>query len=309
MQALFDIILPVFVVIGLGYFFAATKVLGESAVDGIVAFAQNIAIPVLLFRAISQIDISASFSWPIVLSYYIGTLATFVAGYFGARLLFGRGKIDAIAIGFCCFFSNTVMLGLPITERAFGPDALAGNYAIIALHAPLCYLLGVSAMELARDTASSGPQKALRVLNAMLHNPFAIGIALGLFVNVTGLPLPGTVIAGLELVRQAALPAALFGLGGILFRYRPEGDGRTIMVICAVSLILQPSMVYLLGKTFGLDVAALRSAVLTAAMAPGVNTYVFAHMYGAAQRVVASSVLFATAASILTIWVWLLILP
>jgi len=48
--------------------------------------------------------------------------------------------------------------------------------------------------------------------------------------------------------------------------------------------------------------------VLTAAMAPGVNTYLFADMYGRARRVAASSVLFGTAGSILTIWVWLAVL-
>jgi predicted permease len=32
-------------------------------------------------------------------------------------------------------------------------------------------------------------------------------------------------------------------------------------------------------------------------------------MYGAARRVAASSVLFATAGSIVTIWLWLAILP
>ena len=44
-------------------------------------------------------------------------------------------------------------------------------------------------------------------------------------------------------------------------------------------------------------------------MAPGVNTYVFANMYGKAKRVAASSVLFGTALSIVSVWVWLAVLP
>jgi malonate transporter and related proteins len=40
-------------------------------------------------------------------------------------------------------------------------------------------------------------------------------------------------------------------------------------------------------------------------MAPGVNAYVFANMYGTAKRVAASSVLLGTAGSILTVWIWL----
>jgi hypothetical protein len=44
-------------------------------------------------------------------------------------------------------------------------------------------------------------------------------------------------------------------------------------------------------------------------MAPGINAYVFANMYGAARRVAASAVLIATATSILSVWVWLALLP
>ena len=58
-----------------------------------------------------------------------------------------------------------------------------------------------------------------------------------------------------------------------------------------------------------LDTAGLRSAVMTAAMAPGVNAFLFANLYGVAKRVAASTVLIATALSIATIWVWLQILP
>ena len=107
-----------------------------------------------------------------------------------------------------------------------------------------------------------------------------------------------------------AIPAALFGLGGVLIRYRPDGDRMTIAMICAVSLILHPGVVYVLARfVFGLDTTGLRSAVMTAAMAPGVNAYMFASLYGVAMRVAASSVLVATALSILTVWGWLQILP
>ena len=44
-------------------------------------------------------------------------------------------------------------------------------------------------------------------------------------------------------------------------------------------------------------------------MAPGVNAFLFANLYGVAKRVAASTVLIATALSIGTVWVWLSILP
>ncbi len=74
--------------------------------------------------------------------------------------------------------------------------------------------------------------------------------------------------------------------------------------------VLHPAITWGLGtQVFDLTTAQLRSAVLTGAMAPGVNAYLFANSYGAAKRVAASSVLLATLISVLTIPVWLQMLP
>ena len=51
------------------------------------------------------------------------------------------------------------MLGLPITERAYGEEALRHNYAIVSVHAPFCYFLGITVMELVRSTEKSISKK------------------------------------------------------------------------------------------------------------------------------------------------------
>lgn len=309
MQALIEVILPVFLVIGFGYAAVALKLFSDSAVDGLMSFTQNFAIPCLLFRAISTLDLGGTFDFALLGSFYLGATAGFVAGLFGARLIFGRPWEDSVAIGFACLFSNSLLLGLPITERAYGADALEANYAIVALHAPFCYGLGIIVMELVRNRGGGVLAVGAKVSRAMFSNALVIGIALGFAVNLSGVTLPEPLTDGVDLMVQAALPAALFGLGGVLVRYRPEGDLRTVAYICAVSLILHPAVVWSMGSLTGLDREAFRSAVITAAMAPGINSYVFANMYGVARRVAASAVLAGTALSILSVWVWLSLLP
>ncbi|MDO5604590.1 MAG: AEC family transporter [Paracoccus sp. (in: a-proteobacteria)] len=313
MTALFDVVLPVFLVIGFGYVVAWRGLLSETAVEGVMRFAQSFALPVLLFQSIARLDLSADFNIPMLLAFYTGAFASFGIGVAGARWL-GRPPEDAVAIGFACLFSNSVLLGIPITERAYGPEALAANWMIIAVHSPLLYTFGITVMEFtrARGQNLSVGRVALRALTGVLRTPLVIGIIAGLVMNIllsAGLILPGGFWEAVRMLATAALPAALFALGGILFRYRPEGDSRAIALCCAASLILHPVVTYGLGRTFGLEVPALRSAVLTAAMAPGVNAYLFASIYGVAKRVAASTVLVATAVSILTISVWLEILP
>ena len=309
MAALIDVILPVFLVVGFGYLAAWRRLFSEAEVDGLMHFAQGFAIPCLLFRAIYQLDLSQHFDVALLAIFYTGALTGFFLGLLGARYLFHRPWEDSVAIGFIGLFSNTVLLGLPITERAYGRDALTANYMIIAFHAPFGYLVGLTAMEIVRNRGGGVVATARQILHAVFSNALVLGILLGAVFNLGGVPLPGVATDALDLIIRAALPVALFGLGGVLYRYRPEGDRATIAYISAVSLIVHPVIVYTLGRFAHLDTASLRSAVLTAGVAPGVNAYLFANMYGVAKRVAASSVLIATALTTLSMWVWLSILP
>jgi predicted permease len=163
-------------------------------------------------------------------------------------------------------------------------------------------------MEITRNRGKSPLMMARGVASAMFRNALVIAILLGFVVNLGNLPIPGVVDEALSLVIRAALPAALFALGGVLFQYKPEGDLRTIGMVCVIALVLHPALVWGIGTGLSLPADAFRSGVLTAAMAPGFNSYIFADMYGRARRVAASSVLLATLASILTVWVWLILL-
>jgi len=311
MNALLDVILPVFLILGAGYVAAWRKIVDAAAIDGVMKFAQNFAVPALLFRSMSKLDLAQSFDLGLLLSFYVGALTAGALGYFGARYFFARPPADALAIAFVATFSNTLLLGLPITERAYGAEALAGNYAIIAIHSPLLYAIGISLMEIIRSKGQGLAKLALtrRVVKSILSQPMVIGILAGFAVNLSGLPLPGVVASAVDMMVRAAIPAALFGLGGVLLRYRPEGDMKTIAFVSLLTLIIHPMITFGLGHFFKLDVDQMRSAVVTAAMAPGVNAFLFANMYGVAKRVAASTVLLTTAGTIVTAWAWLHILP
>ncbi|QUJ77314.1 AEC family transporter [Sulfitobacter albidus] len=308
MQTLLEVILPVFLVIGFGYVSVWRGWFPVSGVDGVLKFAQSFAVPCLLFQAIANLDLGASFNAGLLISFYAGAAICFALGMIGARVLFGREWEDCVAIGFCCLFSNSVLLGLPISERAYGADALTGNYMIIAVHSPFCYGLGITVMEIVKGRGQGALAMTRSVGNAMFHNPLVIGIMAGFAVNFSGIALPGVIDDALSLIVRAALPAALFALGGVLIQYRPEGDMKAIAMVCAIALLVHPSLVWLFGGALDVPDELFRAGVLTAAMAPGFNAYIFANMYGRGRRVAASSVLIATASSILTVWVWLGIL-
>ncbi|MGR3760083.1 AEC family transporter [Roseobacteraceae bacterium NS-SX3] len=307
-QSLIYVILPVFLVVGAGYLATRQGMFRQDHIDGLMKFTQGFAIPCLLFRAIATLDLSAGFDPRLLISFYTGAAACFTLGLFGARLIFKRDWEDCVAIGFCCLFSNSVLLGLPITERAYGAGNLTGNYAIIAFHSPFCYGVGITVMEIVRNRGAGGLRTGRAVLTAMFRNVLILGIALGFIVNLWGLTIPEPVDEALKLLIRAALPGALFALGGLLVKYRPEGDLRAIAFVCFTSLMIHPAIVWTLGSALAVPPDLFRSGVLNAAMAPGVNAYIFANMYGRAKRVAASSVLIATGSCIFTVWFWLLML-
>jgi predicted permease len=309
MQALLDVILPVFFVVGLGYVVVWRKVFSTAAVDGLMTYTQNFAIPCLLFMALIKIDLGQAYSFRLMGSYYIGAASGFALGFLGARYIFKRSAEDSVAIGFVSLFSNSVMMGLAITERAYGVDALVANFAIVSLHAPFCYFVGITAMEIAKSDGDSIAQVAQNVGKSMMKNALFIAILLGLLVNITDVTLPKAFLEGTNMVATTALPAALFGMGGVLYQYRPEGDFGAIAWVVGISLLVHPAIVWSLGQLWDVSISELRSAVLTSAMAPGINCYIFASMYNRAKRVAASGVLIATALSVLTIWCWLQVLP
>ena len=309
MSALLDVIIPVFLIIGFGYCTVWARLFSIDTIDGLMKFSQNFAIPVLLFNAIAKVDLVNIFDFNLFFSFYIGATAGFLIGFLGSHYLFKRSLEDSVAIGFCCLFSNTVMLGLPITERAYGQDALQHNFAIVSIHAPFCYFLGITVMELVKSSEKSISKKSMIIFKAMFSNALVVGIVLGFFVNISGINLAKSIQASIDMITAVALPAALFGMGGILYQYRPEGDIGPITMVCLVSLLVHPAIVCITGKNLELTDMQLRSAVITAAMAPGINTYVFANMYGRAKRVASTGVLLSTALSIGTVWVWLNFLP
>ncbi|MBT0958907.1 AEC family transporter [Alphaproteobacteria bacterium KMM 3653] len=312
MNDLLGVILPVFLVIGFGYLAVWRGWMTDDWTAGLMKFSQGFAIPCLLFTAAATLDLQAELDPLLLIAFYSGSTFGFVSGSLAAYYIFKRPAEDAVVIGFACLFANSLLLGLPITERAFGADALAPNYAIIAFHAMFCYTLGITTMELIRSRSGerqSLAQTAGKVLKAIFSNSLMIAILLGFAVNLSGLAVPTAIQDSIDLVGRSALPTALFALGGTLFLYRPEGDARVIAMICVITLMVHPAIVWTLAHVFDLSTGQLRSGVVTAAMAPGVNAYIFANIYGRAKRVAASAVLIATALSVFSSAFWLYVLP
>jgi predicted permease len=305
MLGVLEVVLPVFLVVGAGYAAVRSGLFPNLAVDGLLVYTQSFAVPVLLFSALYRLDLHASFDLSLLASYYAGSVICFALAGVLALKVFHRRPGESIAIAFAALFPNTVLLGLPIATRAYGADALAPYFAIIALHAPFCYLLGITAMEFARADGRGPAATAVATAKAMFRNALMIGVMLGLAANLAGIRVPEAAMAAVGMVSASALPTALFALGGVLTRYAIRSALGEAGMVTFISLMVHPAIGFVLAtQVYDLSVDYVRAVVVLAAMAPGINAYVFANMYSRAVDVAASTVLIATGVSVLSVAFW-----
>ena len=309
MLTIFNIVLPVFLVVGAGYAAARFNMIAATSVDALMKFAQNYGIPCLLFLSIYRLDLGVVFDVELLASFYIGAGICFFLGVIGARKIFSRRPGESISIGFAALFSNSVLLGLAVTESAYGLGALGPNYLLIAFHAPFCFFIGITAMELARADGRSKADTARIALLAMFKSPITVACGLGFAFNLTNLPLPEAVGQAGDLLARSGLPLALFGLGGVISRYKITAALGEAGFVTVISTMIHPAITYVLGvHVFAMSDEFTRSAVIMAAMAPGVNAYVFASMYDRAIGAVATTVIISTLVCVATasFWLWML---
>jgi len=261
--SVFLTILPVFLVLGAGYFVGRIKYLPDSVADGLNTYAVKLAVPVLLFMAMYRLDLAQAF--------HIGMLISFYAG-------------EAVAVGFCAVFSNTVLIGLPIAQLAFGEGIMTQVFGIIALHASFLYSMGMTTMEY----------------------PLMVGIIAGLLMNLSSIELFAQLEQALEMIRTTAIPVALIGIGIALNRYKISSAIPETMMVTVLALGFHPAIAFLLSHyVFELEAIYVQAAVLLAAMPPGMNIYIFANLYNRALGLSASVLVITNFISIFTIPIWL----
>ena len=309
MLSILNVILPVFALMMLGNLAVRFKLFPTEGVRGLVMFVNNFATPCLLFQALATADFSATFNFSVIGPFYVGAVSVFTIGAILAVKLFGDRPGEGVSSGFAAMFTNTVLIGIPIMTRAYGPEALPTTFSIIAFHASVLITMGMLVMELVRRDGAPLHKALWVALIRIVSNPLLWGIVLGAAVNISGLKLVEPVEAFIAMMAAAVTPAALFGLGGALNEYKLSENWAQSLTMSALKLIVQPLIAYvIMVPIMQVDHEFARYGVLLAAMPSGINAYVFASYYNRGINVATNTVLISTVLSVLTVSAWLYIL-
>jgi len=309
MLAILIVIAPIFALMGFGYLAVRFRLFPADGIKGLIAFVNNFATPCLLFHSLLTSDFSTAFNIGIIGPYYLGALICFVLGIVIALKAFGNRPGEAVSVGFSGMFTNTVLVGLPVMQRAYGVDALPVVLSIIGLHGAILLTTGMITIELMRRDGASLGKTMLVAVRRVGSNPLIWGIAAGLIGYFSGLTLVEPADAFFSMMGQAVVPAALFGIGGALNEFKLSDNWKQALVASVIKLIVHPAIAYVLMiwvLHVPMDIA--RYGILLSAMPAGVNVYVFATYYNRGVSVAANTILIATMASAVTISGWLYIL-
>lgn len=299
MGVLLGIIGPVFALIAMGAVAMRVKLLDLPALKGMTDFVFYAAMPALLFLSIGGApplrlaDLAASF--------LAGALLLFaVAVLLGRTVL--RARLAASSVfALNCVFGNTVMLGIPIVDAAYGREGVANLLAVVAFHS--AFLLPLATILIEADTGTGrGPLGVLRAaLPGILRNPVIVTMALALSWRLTGWPIPGAVQRFLGLLGAAGPPLALFCLGASL--PKPEGwsDLKEVLLGGLLKLFAMPALVALLAHLAGVTGLGFKVVVIASAMPTGANAFMLARRFATMAEASASTVVATTAVSVVTL--------
>ncbi|TMN92191.1 transporter [Pseudoalteromonas phenolica] len=297
-----DILFPLIFVVTAGFICAKIKFLSSVHFEGLRTFIFNLAIPIFLFLSMYKADLQQALSLNLLLSFYLPVVLVYFALCIAFKALGKLSLAESAVLSLSGCYSNTVLVGLPIIIMAFGEHYGALVFMVITFHSALLFALTFA--------LSSNVKGSLgELLKPLLLNPVVLSISLGIVANTMSVPLPTTLINGLDLLSEPAIAGALFVLGASLNQYSVKEAWKGALIISVIKLGLLPAAVFSFATwAFNLPTAHVAVVTLMAASPLGVNAYLVARQLRVKQDVAASSVVLSTLLSVFTLSMWLLTL-
>ncbi len=284
MQAILNVILPVFGIILTGYFAGRSKMLGPESSEALNKFCYWFALPAILFLGPARVPLDQVLNLPFIATFMGGVaIAWLIALAVGVTAFRDRPAVTALAL-LSGTFSNAGYMGIPLFLAAYGPQGVLP--AVIATMSYTVLLVGTTVVIVEADLAGKGGGvAALRnVLRGLAKSPLVVAPLLGLAWNMGGIALPKPVSNFGDLMGASAGPAALFAIG-LFLSTRSLGTlagGKKLAEVgwlVYVKLIVQPLATWWLAGVFELDAYWRSAAVILAALPSASLCFVLALQY------------------------------
>ena len=284
-QKLFEVLFPVFFVVGIGYYLGKKNPKIDTTF--ITNFAANVGTPAMIIYALTStgttFELFKSYFW-----YYLIAITSF--SLIGIIFLFLLNTKDIIRELPPLIMPNTGNMGLPICLFAYGSQGLGVAAAISALIILSHFTLGVFLADRKFN------------INVILKSPAFYTIIISIFLLYYEIQTPVFIENTTFLLMYATIFLILMSLGIALTRFKVFSFKKAL--VCSIArVILGPIIGFLLIRYFNLSGFAAGVLLIQCSMPSAVLNYLVASIYSPKKITdsVASTIVVSTVMSFITI--------
>jgi hypothetical protein len=296
-------IVPIFSLVALGLIARREGFLPEAFMGPANRLVYYLAIPAMIFRAISKASLSLQFN-AVVLGLTLGALITlFLLCWAASRLFRLPVKIRSAFIQ-CSFHGNLGYIGLAVAFYYLGADGLARASLLAAFVMILQNFLAVIVLQTHRqEGAAEGRMR--NFFGKIAANPVIVSAFAAILYSGTGLPMPLIIDRSLQILSGLALPMALLIIGGSLSMQRMRERMAAVAGTCFLKLLLLPGLGFLLFRFTGQQPGDYLPAIILLASPTATIAYVMAREMDADADFAVAAISATTLFSAITFVFWL----
>jgi malonate transporter and related proteins len=300
MTTIFLALLPVFIVILIGFGLRRSGVIGEAQWAGLDQLCYFVLFPAIIFKEIA----SADFTGVPVLQ-MAGAMVLAVCVMIGLLVALNRPLMAGLGMNGPQFTSLVqgaarwhTFIAFAIIPLQFGPAALSLGAVSAAAMTPLLNILCVIVMA---RFAAEAKLSARKLLLSIIRNPFVFSSLGGVAWQVSGLELPGMALQVLDMIGRGALGLALLTVGAGLRLGDAISSWPPVATAVVLKLLAMPLIMAGMLMLMGVEGQAFAVAMLCAAVPTGSGAYVLARQMGGDAPMVANMLTLQVIAAAVTI--------
>ena len=300
--------MPVFLLMVLGIILRRIGVVDAAFASRLNMFVFCVALPVLLFRDISSVDLAQEWDARFVLDCALITLASIVFACAASVFVKSRATRGEFIQG--AYRSSVAILGVALMQNIYGSSQAAAMMIIGVV--PLYNAAAVAIPAVCTDDSRAKRKGAramlLGVTRDIVTNPIIVGIAAGLLWAALRLPMPEAAGKAVDAIAGLATPLGLVAMGAMadFRRMREEAGaslGASVIKLFGLCAVFLPVCVAL-----GYRGEELMALLFMLGSATTVSSFVMARNMGYEGAVSSAIVMITTLGSVfsLTAWIYLL---
>ncbi len=263
----------------------------------------RIFLPLLLCFNIMDTEMSAAIDMKALLYAAAATLLCFGALFvIVPRFVAERPMRSVLIQGIAR--SNYAIFGIPLVTMMY-PEADTSIAALMVIAVvPIFNILSTIALMM---NAAEKPG-ALKLLRGVATNPIILGTLLGFVLWRLNVQLPPLLDAPLRKLASVATPLALFVLGASLDFSKAKSNARLLTIGVLGRLVIVPAIFLMIAVALGIRDVALAALIAVFASPTAVSSYPMAQLLGGDNDLAAGQVVFTTALSCVTVFLWVFFL-